>query len=128
MEPDSRNDEIGEPKPRRVLAVGADPDHPTNEQGRGSPQATEWAKARGKERAQLEKYGVFTKIPQIAEGAKVGYSKWVYVIKWKPDGTIDKYKARKWEGDSLKKQVSVMILIKPMWKWWALRPQTSSWS
>jgi len=42
-----------------VLAVGADPDHPTNEQGRASPQATEWAKAPARELAQLEKYGVF---------------------------------------------------------------------
>ena len=43
-------------------AVGTDPDHPTDEQARNSLQAAEWAKARRKERAQLEKYGVFTKV------------------------------------------------------------------
>jgi len=50
---------------------GTDPDHSTDEQARSSPQAVEWAKARAKERAQQEKYGVFTKIPNVPEGAKV---------------------------------------------------------
>ena len=79
----------------RVLAVGIDPDHPTDEQARSSPQAAEWAKERAKERAQLEKYGVFTKIPKVPEGAKVVDTKWVYIVKRKPGGTIEKYKARK---------------------------------
>jgi len=47
---------------RQVWAVGTDPDHPTNDQVRNSPQATEWAKARQKERDQLVKYRVFTKV------------------------------------------------------------------
>jgi len=84
------------PKPR-VLAVGSDPDHPTDEQARASPEAAEWAKARIKERVQLEKYKVFTKVDksEIPEGTKIVDTKWVYVIKRKPDGSIEKYKARK---------------------------------
>jgi len=39
-----------ESKPR-VLAIGTDPDHPTDAQARSSPQAHEWAKARAAERA-----------------------------------------------------------------------------
>jgi len=34
----------------RVKAVRTDPDHPTDEQARNSPEAVEWTKARGKER------------------------------------------------------------------------------
>jgi len=71
-------------------------------------------KPQAKERAQLEKYGVFTKVPQIPEGVKLSPqhnyfsakvdkrlgprtvdTKWVYVIKRKTNGTIEKYKARK---------------------------------
>jgi len=82
---------------KRVLAIGIDPDHPTDEQARNSPQAAKWAKAREKERDQLMKYGVFTKIKKsdIPESTKIVDTKWVYVIKRKADGTIDKYKARK---------------------------------
>jgi len=57
----------------KIQAVSMDPDHPTNEQARNSPLAAEWAKARAKERVQLEKYGVFTKINKsdIPEGTKI---------------------------------------------------------
>jgi len=57
----------------QIQAVGTDPDHPTDEQARNSPIAAEWAKVRAKERAQLEKYGVFTKINKsdILEGTKI---------------------------------------------------------
>jgi len=41
----------------RAQAVGAGPDYPTDKQARNSPLAAEWAKARGKERAQLENIG-----------------------------------------------------------------------
>jgi len=81
----------------KVQAVGADLDHPTDEQARNSPLAAEWAKARIKEREQLEKYGVFTKIDKadIPKGSKIVDTKWVYTIKRKLDGSIEKYKARK---------------------------------
>ena len=79
------------------MAVGTDPDHPTDEQVWNSAQATEWAKARAKERSELEKYGVFTKVKKdsIPEGTKIVDTKWIYVIKRRSDGTIEKYKARK---------------------------------
>lgn len=79
----------------QTYVVGADPDHPTDEQARNSPQASEWAKAHARERAQLEKYGVFTKVNKLPEGVKPVDTKWVYGIKRKPDGSIEKYKARK---------------------------------
>ena len=80
-----------------IFAVGADPDHPTDQQARSSPQAHEWAKARAKERAQLEKYQVFTKVNKsdIPEGTRIVDTKWVYLVKRKADGSIEKYKARK---------------------------------
>jgi len=81
----------------RVKAMGSDLDHPTDEQARNSPQAAKGAKARERERDQLVKYGVFTKIikSEIPEGTKIVNTKWVYTIKRNPDGSILKYKARK---------------------------------
>jgi len=81
----------------KVQAVGMDPDHPTDQQARNSPLAAKWAKARIKERKQLEKYGVFTKIDKadIPKESKIIDTKWVYTIKRKLDRSIEKYKARK---------------------------------
>jgi len=78
-----------------IQTVSMDPDHPTDEQARNSPIAAEWAKARAKERAQLEKYGVFTKVDKLPEEVKPVDTKWVYTVKRKPDRSIEKYKARK---------------------------------
>jgi len=81
----------------QIQAVGTDPDHPTEEQARNSPIAAEWAKARARERAQLEKYQVFTKVQKadIPEGTKIVDTKWVYLVKRRADGSVEKYKARK---------------------------------
>lgn len=80
----------------RTGAVGTDQDHPTDQQARNSPQAKEWAIVRQKERAQLEKYNVFTRVKKddIPTGAKIVDTKWVYVIKRQPDGSIETYKVR----------------------------------
>jgi hypothetical protein len=78
-----------------VRAVGKDTDHPTDEQARNGPYANEWRKARQKEREQLQHYRVYTKANRIPEGIKPVDTKWVYVIKRKPDGSIEKFKARK---------------------------------
>jgi len=77
--------------------VRSNPDHPTDQQARSSPDAKRRAEARIRERLQFEKYGVFTRVKQkdIPEGAKGVDTKWVYLIKRKPDSSIDKYKARK---------------------------------
>jgi len=81
----------------KIFAVGADPDHLTDQQARTSPQAREWTKARIKEREQLLRYQVFTKIRKsdIPDGTQIVDTKWVYLVKRKADGTIEKYKARK---------------------------------
>ena len=81
----------------KIFAVGTDPDHPTDQQARTSPQAKEWAAARTKKQDQLLRYQVFTKIrnSDIPEGTRIGDTKWVYLVKRKADGTIEKFKARK---------------------------------
>lgn len=94
-----------EPSPRtrrptekvRTGAVGMDEDHPTDQQARNSTHAERWAEARKKEKEQLERYGVFTRVKRedIPEGTHIVDTKWVYVIKRRRDGTIGKYKARK---------------------------------
>ena len=127
------------PKPK-IQAVSSDPDHPTNEQARASPEAAEWAKARNKERSQLEKYKVFTKVEksEIPEGTKIVDTKWVYVIKRKPDGSIEKYKARKvgrgftqeagksYDADKIYAQMMrpetfKMLLVIALYKRWVIR-------
>jgi len=39
--------EVTEPE-ESIFIAGVDPDHPTDEQARASPQATEWAKLKSK--------------------------------------------------------------------------------
>ena len=81
----------------RIQAIGTDADHHTAGQARLSPHTKEWAAAQRKERAQLEKYGVFTRVKKadISEGINSGDTKWVYIVKRKTDGSIEKYKACK---------------------------------
>ena len=81
----------------KIQVVGADPDYPTEQQARTSAQACEWAEARKRERAQLQKYEVFTRIPRekIPEAGKIVDTKWVYVIQRRPEGSIDQHKGRK---------------------------------
>ena len=80
----------------KVFAVGADPDHPTDQQASNGPQAAGWAKARARERDQCMKYKVFTKIRKehIPEGTRIVDAKWVCLVKRRSDGTIEKHKAR----------------------------------
>jgi len=54
----------------RTQAVRGNPDHPTDKQACNSPLAAEWANARAKERAQLDKYGVLTKVGKLPERVK----------------------------------------------------------
>jgi len=81
----------------KIFVVGKDPDHPTDQQARVCLQVKEWAAARIKERDQFLKYQVFTKIRKsdIPEGTRIVDTKWVYLVKRKADGTIEKFKARK---------------------------------
>ena len=80
-----------------VFVVGTDPDHPTDQQARSGPHQAEWAEARHKERTQLQKYGVYSIVKEkdIPEGVNLVDTKWVYVIKRKADGSIEKFKGRK---------------------------------
>jgi len=86
-----------------IQAVGTDLDHPTDEQARNLPHATEEASAVGK----------IWGSHQNPEGAKVVDTKWVYVIKRKPDGTISKCEARE---VGMKNQESTTMLMKSMRK------------
>jgi hypothetical protein len=76
-----------------VQAVGRDLDHPTDEQARDGVYKNEWQKARQKEREQLQRYGVYSKVQGIPEGYKAVDIKWIYVIKH--HGSIEKFKGRK---------------------------------
>jgi hypothetical protein len=78
-----------------IRTVGINVDHLTDEQARAPYNSLEWAKARTKEREQLQQYGVYTIVDQLPKGVKPVDTKWVYIIKRKPDRSIEKYKARK---------------------------------
>ena len=80
---------------RPARSCCCDLDHPTDQQTRSGPHQAEWAKAREKERAQFRKYDVYTEVDKIPEGVIPVDTKWVYVIKRKADGSIEKFKARK---------------------------------
>ena len=62
-----------------------------------SPHAKEWAVDRQKERAQLEKYRVFTRVKKedIPDRINPVDTNWVYDVKRKTDESIEKYKAHK---------------------------------
>ena len=51
-----------------INRVGHDNDHPTEEQARNAPTANEWAAAREIEGQKLQKYNVYTIVPNIREG------------------------------------------------------------
>jgi hypothetical protein len=80
---------------KEICVVGRDRDHPTEEQGRSRQYLEEWQKARERERGQLQRYGVYSKIDKIPDGVKPVDTKWVYVIKRRCDRSIEKFKARK---------------------------------
>ena len=79
----------------KVMRVGTDPDHATDEQAQNSPEAAKWTDARKRERSQLEIYVVFTRVikDSIRDRTKIVDTKWVYVMKRKCDGPIEKFKA-----------------------------------
>ena len=70
------------------------------EEAMNSPFAKEWLKAMNAEIAALEAKGTWTRVALDGdEGSppkhrRVTKSKWVYDIKYKRDGTIEKFKAR----------------------------------
>ena len=80
-----------------IFAVGTNPDHPTHEQVLEREDAVWWAEAREKERMQLRKYRVYEVVGNLPPDTKPVSTKWVYVIKRKANGTIERYKARKVE-------------------------------
>jgi hypothetical protein len=87
-----------QPSPKaRTQAIGADEDHHTEQQARNGNNATEWATARQREREQLQAYGVYSKIKkeQIPVGTKIVDTKWIYTVKRRPNGEVEKFKARK---------------------------------
>ena len=73
----------------KIFTAGTDSNHPTDQQARASPQGKDWAKTRTKERKQLLRYQVFTKIRKsnILKGTRIVDTKWVYLV---ADRTIEK--------------------------------------
>ena len=73
-----------------VLDAGADPKSLAEAQS--SPDWPRWKEAMDRELATLEKAGTWIDVPCPSDKNIVG-SKWVYCIKRKADGSVDKYKA-----------------------------------
>ncbi len=65
----------------------------TYKQVLNSPQRTKWEQAMEKELASLKSNDTWSIVP-LPKGANVIGSKWVFKIKSKADGTIDRFKAR----------------------------------
>src|SRR5699024_5233115 len=58
-----------------------------------SPWADHWNEAMNEEVTALHQLDVFDEVPEES-WMKIISSKWVYNIKWKPEGPIDRFKAR----------------------------------
>ena len=65
----------------------------TLKQAHASSFAEEWHEARLKELGRLDEMGTWSLVDR-PPGANVLGSKWVFALKTKPDGTIDRFKAR----------------------------------
>ena len=59
-----------------------------------SAQASEWKAAKEKELAAMDALGV-SEWCFIPLRSNLNTCKWIFVIKWNADGSLDKYKARK---------------------------------
>ena len=81
--------------PRKLLSVGKDPDHPTDQQARTSKESLKWMEARKAERNQLQQYGVYSIVEKLPSGVTPVDTKWVYVVKRDAKGNVIQYKARK---------------------------------
>ena len=78
-----------------VSRVGHDEDHPTEEQANLSPNAKEWEKAQENERQKLQKYGVYSIVPNIPNGHRAVDTKWVYDVKRDTQEKLLRRRARK---------------------------------
>ena len=80
-----------------VNRVGHDDDHPTEQQVAEANQmlAKEWAEAREKEHIKLNKYGVYSIVPEVPKGHKTVDTKWVYDVKRDKEGNLLRRRARK---------------------------------
>ena len=63
------------------------------EEALNSPQAAEWKAAMAAKMASLQENQVYRLVPR-PKGRKVVKSKWVFMIKFNADGSVEKYKAR----------------------------------
>jgi transposase InsO family protein len=74
-----------------ILDVEVDPKSLAEAQS--SPNWPRWKEAMDRELTTLEKAGTWVDVPRPSDKNIVG-SKWVYCVKRKADGSVDKYKAR----------------------------------
>jgi hypothetical protein len=76
-----------------VAILDAEVDPKSLVEAQSSPDWPRWKEAMDRELATLEKAGTWVNVPQPTDKNIVG-SKWVYRVKHKADGSIDKYKVQ----------------------------------
>ena len=59
-----------------------------------SPESAHWQASMKREIQQLEEQATWTMVPQAPPGRKLIPGRWVYKIKFHPDGTVKEYKSR----------------------------------
>lgn len=72
---------------------GAEEDPESYEDILGRPDYDKWVEAMSQEMKSMYKNNVWTLVDK-PEGANTVSNKWIFVIKRKPDGSVDRYKAR----------------------------------
>ena len=86
---------LGEPIPEIYKASNSDPDTMTLQQALADTANREkWIEALEKEIRALEKHGVWEEVPMSEADGQIVPCHFVMKIKRKPDGTLDKFKAR----------------------------------
>ncbi|XP_076916331.1 uncharacterized protein LOC143575998 [Bidens hawaiensis] len=74
-----------------------------------------WKEAMKKEIRALEENGTWT-LQELPEGKHVIDSKWVYKVKYKPNGEVERYKARLVAKGFQKWKVLITMTLLPLWQ------------
>ena len=83
------------PNPKEVLPTDTPPpkEPSTRKEALASESKKEWVKAMDEEMKAMRDYGVW-ELVELPEGRKLVGVKWVFRVKLKEDGTVERFKAR----------------------------------